>query len=69
MFKGLKINLKKSSKKAPSKKSDKDKERATLETTRGSELMQSFLERFKNFGIEGSSGSKTYEYLNTSECI
>ncbi|KAF0480266.1 hypothetical protein F8M41_023763 [Gigaspora margarita] len=61
----MKVAAKKSSKKALSKKSDKGK--ATLEATRGSELTQSFSERFDNLGIEASSGSNTYEYLNTSE--
>ena len=64
MFKGMKVAAKKSSKKASSKKSNKDK--ASLEATRGSELTQSFSERFDNLGI---GVSNTYEDSNTSECI
>ncbi|CAG8836411.1 41828_t:CDS:2, partial [Gigaspora margarita] len=51
----MKVTLKKSSKKVLSKKSDKEK--ATLEATRGSELTQSFLERFDNLRIRASSGA------------
>ena len=64
MFKGMKVAARKSSNKASSKKSDKG--RASLEATRGSELTQSFSERFDNLGI---SGSNTYKNSNTSKCI
>ena len=73
MFKGMKVAAKKSSKKASSKKSNKGK--ASLEATRGSELTQSFSEKFDNLGIGGgsntyeNSGYNTYENSNTSECI
>ncbi|KAF0366901.1 hypothetical protein F8M41_013594 [Gigaspora margarita] len=67
MFKGMKVTSKKSSKKALSKKSDKKK--AILKATRGSELTQSFSEKFDNLGIETSNGSNTYEYSNTSKYI
>ncbi|CAG8845242.1 7973_t:CDS:1, partial [Gigaspora margarita] len=50
-------------------KQKSDKKKATLETTKGSELTQSFLERFDNLRIGASSGSNTYEYSNTSEYI
>ncbi|KAF0483952.1 hypothetical protein F8M41_023158 [Gigaspora margarita] len=62
MFQGIKITAKKSSKKDSSKKSNREK--ASLEETRGSELTQSFSERFNNFEI---GGSNTYENSNTSE--
>ncbi|KAF0550236.1 hypothetical protein F8M41_024812 [Gigaspora margarita] len=64
MFQEMKVATKKSSKKDSSKKSNRGK--AFLEETRGSELTQSFSERFDNLGI---SGSNTYENSNTSECI
>ncbi|CAG8838804.1 19070_t:CDS:1, partial [Gigaspora margarita] len=67
IFKGMKVALKKSSKKVLSKKSEKIK--APLKETRGSELTQSFLKRFDNLRIKASSGSNTYEYSNTSEYI
>ncbi|CAG8852045.1 24367_t:CDS:1, partial [Gigaspora margarita] len=49
----MKVTLKKSSKKALSKKFDKGK--ATLKATRRSELTQSFSERFDNLEIKASS--------------
>ncbi|KAF0546105.1 hypothetical protein F8M41_001542 [Gigaspora margarita] len=58
MFQGMKITAKKSSK----KKSNRGK--ASLEETRGSELTQSFSDKFDNLGI---GGSITYENSNTSE--
>ncbi|CAG8837298.1 31435_t:CDS:1, partial [Gigaspora margarita] len=64
MFQGMKVAAKKSSKKDSSKKSNRGK--ASLEETRGSELTQSFSERFDNLRI---GGSNTYENSNTSEYI
>ncbi|CAG8852621.1 44201_t:CDS:2, partial [Gigaspora margarita] len=58
----IKVAAKKSSKKDSSKKSNRGK--ASLEETRGSELTQSFLERFENLRI---GGSNTYENSNTFE--
>ena len=68
MFQGFSIKSKKSSTKAPSKKTDKRK-KASLETTRGSELSESFSERFNNFGVNKSSGSNTLIISNKSEGI
>ncbi|KAF0502916.1 hypothetical protein F8M41_019768 [Gigaspora margarita] len=62
MFQEIKVAAKKSSKKDSSKKSNRRK--ASLQETRGSELTQSFSERFDNLGI---GSSNTYENLNTSE--
>ncbi|KAF0472452.1 hypothetical protein F8M41_025023 [Gigaspora margarita] len=62
MFQEMKVATKKSSKKDSSKKSNRGK--ASLEETKGSELTQSFLDKFDNLGI---GGSITYENLNTSE--
>ncbi|KAF0521268.1 hypothetical protein F8M41_015851 [Gigaspora margarita] len=64
MFQGMKVATKKSSKKDSSKKPNRGK--ASLEETRGSELTQSFSDKFDNLGIDGSI---TYENSNTSECI
>ncbi|KAF0428193.1 hypothetical protein F8M41_005912 [Gigaspora margarita] len=49
MFQGMKVAAKKSSKKDSSKKSNRRK--ASLEETRGSELTQSFSNKFDNLGI------------------
>ncbi|KAF0521879.1 hypothetical protein F8M41_015658 [Gigaspora margarita] len=49
MFQGMKVAAKKSSKKDSSKKSNRGK--ASLEETRGSELTQSFSDKFDNLGI------------------
>ncbi|KAF0482711.1 hypothetical protein F8M41_023375 [Gigaspora margarita] len=62
MFQEMKVTVKKSSKKDSSKKSNRGK--ASLEKTRGSELTQSFSERFDNLRI---GSSNTYENSNTSE--
>ena len=68
MFQGFSIKSKKSSTKAPSKKTDKGK-KASLETTRGSELSESFSERFDNLGVNESSGSNSLITSNKSEGI
>ena len=60
----MKVTTKKSSKKDSSKKSNRKK--ASLEETRGSELTQSFSERFDNLRI---GSSNTYENSNTFEYI
>ncbi|RIB04327.1 hypothetical protein C2G38_2222676 [Gigaspora rosea] len=59
MFKGMKVATKKNSKKASSKKSNKEK--GSLEATRGSELTQSFSERFDNLGIGARTLAKIVE--------
>ena len=63
MFQGFSIKSKKSSTKAPSKKTNKGK-KASLKTTRGSELNESFSERFDNLGVNESSGSNSLITLN-----
>ena len=68
MFQGFSIKSKKSSTKAPSKKTNKGK-KASLETTRGSKLSESFSERFDNLGVNESSSSNTLNTLNKSEGI
>ena len=68
MFQSFSIKSKKTSTKALSKKTDKGK-KASLETTRGSELSESFSERFDNLGVNESSGSNSLITSNMSEGI
>ena len=68
MFQGFSIKSKKTFFKAPSKKTNKEK-KASLETTRGSELSESFSERFNNLGVNESSGSNSLITSNKSKSI
>lgn len=67
MFQGISFSSKKSSKKSQSKKSIMRP--ASLEETRGSELSESFSERFENLEVESSSGTVTLDNSNLSNCI
>lgn len=78
MFQGLSIKSKKTSKNTQSKKANKGKAAsleltkgttASLESTRSTTLSESFSERFDNLGVNDNSGSNSYSYANTSECI
>ena len=67
MFQGISFSSKKSSKKSQSKKPTI--RLSSLEETRGSELNESFSERFENLGVESSSRNITLDNLNSSNCI
>ena len=67
MFQGMSFSSKKSSKKSQSKKSIMRP--ASLEETRGSELSESFAERFENLGVKSSSRSINLDNSNISDCI
>lgn len=61
------IKSKKGSKKTQDKTSSKGK--TSLESTRGSELSQSFSDRFESLGVGESGPSQAYNNSNNSEGI
>ena len=67
MFKGISIKSKKSSKKAQNKMSSNVK--TSLESTRGTDLNESFSEYFENLEVDESSSSNINNFSNSPEGI
>jgi hypothetical protein len=65
MFQGMKVSSKKNSKKSHSKSTTK---KISLESTRGTELSESFYDKVDNLGIGTSGSTSYYEDSNSFEC-
>jgi hypothetical protein len=66
MYQGFSIASKKSTKKSQNKSTSK---KPSLESTRGTDLSESFYDQVESFGIGSSGTNSTYTDSNSFECI